>query len=216
MRRPGAVDSSVWFIRAVQPACSLSFVGRCPGVWFGIAVSGSDPWFCLWLPSPVGGDLGGQFWADVSRCNMAVAGRPPFLRISASRCVGWRRQRWRPSTCCGSPVSGRQTGGELSTTPRNNDHHVPVRLPLGRRTAAEHYGRTGRRQGDGGNRGVHLALRDSPCARCRRPIHPISSAFLIILALPRGLRRGKVVLVESAFIDKTALQLLALGMLVEA
>jgi diguanylate cyclase len=189
-------------------------------VWFAIAFGGSEPVGLLWLPSTIGAViLAVMFWRT-SRCPwLSPVTRRFWRHLSAAGVLVGAASAVQAVDVLRHPqVPGPHTGPVMLSIDAVAISIIMLalyRLPLGRRTAAERL----RVALDAGTVMAatavfiwHFQTRHALDGQDRSTL--ISSAFLIVLAQLAVFAVVKVVLSSHAFIDKAALRLLALGMLI--
>jgi diguanylate cyclase (GGDEF)-like protein len=189
-------------------------------VWFVLAFGGPGPVGLLWLPSPIGAIVVAVMYWRTSRCSWLPAVTRRFWRHFAVSgvLVGAASVVQAVDVLRNPHVDGPHTGRvmlSIDGVAVAIIMYALYRLPLGRRTAAERL-RVGL---DASTAMVatavfiwHFQTRQALGADDDTLL--ITSAFLTILALMGVFAVAKVVLSSHTFIDRTALRLLALAMLV--
>jgi diguanylate cyclase (GGDEF)-like protein len=190
------------------------------GVWFAAAFSGSEPVALLWLPSPINATILSVIFWRTSRCAwLSPVTRRFWRHLSvAAVLIGAGSAVQAVDVLSHPEVPGQHTSPLMLSI-----HGVAIlvimlalyRLPLGRRTAAERL----RVTLDAGTVMAatavfiwHFQTRHALDAEDGATL--VGSALLIVLAQLAVFAVVKVVLSSHAFIDKSALRLLAAGMLV--
>ena len=189
-------------------------------VWFAIAFDGSKPVGLLWLPSTIGAVIMAVMYGRTSRCLwLSPVTRRFWRHLSAVGVLVGAASAVQAVDVLRHPqVPGPHTGPVMLSIDAVAISIIMLalyRLPLGRRTAAERL----RVALDAGTVMAataafiwHFETRHTLDAQDHSSL--ISSAFLIVLAQLAVFAVVKVVLSSHAFIDKAALRLLALGMLI--
>jgi diguanylate cyclase (GGDEF)-like protein len=214
LRRAASLGLSTWLLLLSGLVVLVSAIG------FAAAFGGSGPAGLLWLPSAVGAVILAAMYWRTSRCSWLPVVTRRFWRhlALAGILVGVATTVQAVDVLRHPDVPGPHTGPVMLSI---NAVAVVIimyalyRLPLGRRTAAERL----RVALDAGTVMAATAVfiwhfQTRQALSADDPATLITSAFLIVLALMAVFAVAKVVLSSHTFIDRTALRLLALAMLV--
>ena len=189
-------------------------------VWFAVAFNSSGPVGLLWLPSPLGAViLAIMYWRTSRSQWLPVVTRRFWRHLAVAGVLVGAASTVQAFDVLRHPhVVGPHTGPvmlSIDAVAVVIIMYALYRLPLGRRTAAERL----RVALDAGTVMVatavfiwHFQTRQALDDEDHTTL--ITSAFLVVLALMAVFAVAKVVLSSHAFIDRTALRLLALAMLV--